>query len=168
MSFPTHRTYPPARYHGNLGQRTAWVHPADAEPELTYTNGGLVSYLATGANTEGQFGMYKWVFGDGESGPEPHFHRAISESFYVLEGTVRLYDGNEWVDGRPGDFLHVPEGAIHGFRNVSGAPASMLLMFHPGAPREDYFETLARLAERGPMSDEERADFFARHDTYWV
>ena len=34
-----------------------------------------------------------------------------------------------------GDFLFVPEGGIHGFRNESGAPASMLLLFAPGAPR---------------------------------
>ena len=32
-------------------------------------------------------------------GPGPHFHRSISEAFYVLSGTVRLYDGTEWVDG---------------------------------------------------------------------
>ena len=43
----------------------------------------------------------------------------------------------------------------------------MLLMFTPGAPREDYFETLAGLAEN-PMTEEERAEFMLRHDTYWV
>jgi hypothetical protein len=40
-------------------------------------------------------------------------------------------------------------------------------MFAPGGPREDYFETLAGLAEH-PMSEEERAEFMLRHDTYWV
>jgi hypothetical protein len=43
----------------------------------------------------------------------------------------------------------------------------MLLMFAPGGPREDDFETLARLAEH-PMTEEERAGFMLRHDTYWV
>jgi hypothetical protein len=43
----------------------------------------------------------------------------------------------------------------------------MLLLFAPGAPREEYFETLAEAAEQ-PMSDEERAAFMDRHDTYWV
>ena len=43
----------------------------------------------------------------------------------------------------------------------------MLLLFAPGAPREEYFETLAKLAEH-PMSAEERAAFMDRHDTYWV
>ena len=103
-----------------------------------------------------------------KSGPGPHFHRTISESFYVLSGTVRLYDGARWLDAEPGDFLFVPEGGIHGFSNESGAPASMLLLFAPGADREDYFETLARVSKGEVMSDEERLAFYLRHDNHWV
>jgi hypothetical protein len=53
---------------------------------------------------------------------------------------------------------------VHAFRNESGEPASMLLLFSPGAPREDYFEGLAGL---GQLTDEQRARFFVAHDTYW-
>lgn len=81
----------------------------------------------------------------------------------MLSGEVRLYDGREWVTARSGDFLYVPEGGLHGFRGGGGA--SMLLMFAPGGPREDYFETLARGEE---MSEEQRATFMLRHDTFWV
>jgi quercetin dioxygenase-like cupin family protein len=102
------------------------------------------------------------------SGPAPHFHKTISESFYILTGAVRLFDGQQWEEGSPGDFLFVPEGGIHAFRNESGEPASMLILFVPGAPREDYFETLARVAEGLVQSDEERTEFFLRHDTYWI
>ncbi len=49
------------------------------------------------------------------SGPAPHFHSSLAEAFYVLAGTVRLYDGEQWVDAGPGDFLHVPAGGVHGF-----------------------------------------------------
>jgi hypothetical protein len=62
----------------------------------------------------------------------------------------------------------VPVGGIHGFRNESGEPASMLLLFTPGAPREDYFETIADAARRAEMSAEDWTDFFLRHDTFWV
>jgi oxalate decarboxylase/phosphoglucose isomerase-like protein (cupin superfamily) len=81
---------------------------------------------------------------------------------------VRLYDARRWLNATPVDFLFVPEGGIHGFRNESGEPAAMLLLFAPGAPREDYFETLADAARRDALSDEERAEFFLRHDTYWI
>jgi hypothetical protein len=43
----------------------------------------------------------------------------------------------------------------------------MLLLFAPGAPREEYVETLAKVAEQ-PTSTEERAAFMERHDTYWL
>ena len=102
-------------------------------------------------------------------GAGPHFHRTITESFYVLSGTVRLYDGVKWADGRPGDFLHLPEGGIHGFRNESGEPASMLILFTPGAPREAYFEELAEISTTGrELSPEEWTELWLRHDQYAV
>ena len=81
---------------------------------------------------------------------------------------MRLFDGTDWADGREGDFLYVPKGGVHAFRNDSGAPASMLILFTPGAPREDYFETLADAARRDAMSKDDWAEFFVRHDTFWV
>jgi mannose-6-phosphate isomerase-like protein (cupin superfamily) len=161
-------SYPDPRYLGEPGLVNASLRRTDHEPELTYRSGGTVHYLATGASTGGQFGLYRWEMAAAQGGPGPHFHRTISESFYVLSGSMRLFDGADWVDAAAGDFLFVPEGGIHGFRNESGAPATMLILFAPGAPREDYFETLARVGEGLTMTDEERAAFYLRHDTYWT
>jgi mannose-6-phosphate isomerase-like protein (cupin superfamily) len=158
-------SYPPPKYHADTGEASAVLRPDGTPAELVNSKGGSVDYLATGAGTGGEFGLYRWNFGPAVSGPGPHFHKTISESFYVLSGTIRLYDGREWLDGRPGDFLHVPQGGLHGFRNESGEPASMLLLFTPGAPREEYFEVLAKGVQ---MTDEERAAFYLEHDNYWV
>ena len=156
--------YPEDRYTGATGEASATLRP-DATPGEIQRGALTARYLATGASTDGQFGLYRWEMGPGRGGPDPHFHRSISESFYVLSGTVRLHDGHGWVDGRPGDFLYVPQGGVHGFRNESGEPASMLILFTPGAPREDYFE---RVHTVGQMSEEDRDEFFRRHDTFWV
>lgn len=161
-------SYPDPRYPGDNGEISAVMRPVGGRADLTNPNGLEVDYLATGALTSGDFGLYRWKMSAAPSGPQPHFHRTLSESFYVLSGTVRLYSGAEWVDGTEGDFLFVPPGGIHAFRNESGAPASMLLLFAPGAPREDYFETLAEIARGRTMSDEEWAEFFLRHDNHWV
>jgi mannose-6-phosphate isomerase-like protein (cupin superfamily) len=163
MSFPEY----PAPVYDGPGEVTATYRPDDAPRDLGAPPGNSVDYLATSAATNGGFGLYRWHFGAHVSGPDPHFHRTISESFYVLSGTVKIYDGNEWVDTSAGDFVHVPPGGIHGFRNESGAEASMLLLFTPGAPREEYFETLFAGATKD-MTDEERAAFFLRHDNYWL
>jgi len=157
-------SYPPPVYLGDTGEKTAWLRPADAEPELPLSK-TVTSYLATGEQTGGKFGLYRWDFLGPRSGPEPHFHRGNSESFFILAGTVRLFDGGRWVDATAGDYLYVPEGGIHGFRNESGEPASMLLLFAPGAPREGYFEGLPQVAG---LTDEQRAAFMIEHDTYWL
>ena len=165
MSFPAYSTgsYPPDVYTGEGGEASAWLRPSDTPPDLTYASGVTCEYLVTGEQSGGLLGVYRWTFGEPETGPDPHFHRSISEHFYVLSGTVRLYDGREWVTGSTGDYLYVPEGGIHGFRGSDHA--QMLLSFAPGGPREDYFETLAR-GER--MGEDERAAFMLRHDTFWV
>jgi mannose-6-phosphate isomerase-like protein (cupin superfamily) len=162
-------SYPPPKYRGEFGEASATIRRVDKEPEVRHGSGGSVHYLATGASTGGEFGLYRWTFGTGVTGPDPHFHRTISESFFILSGTVRIYDGTKWVDTDPGDFVHVPQGGIHGFKNESGEPASMLILFTPGAPREEYFETLAALG-KGEMTltDAERDEFFLRHDNYWL
>jgi mannose-6-phosphate isomerase-like protein (cupin superfamily) len=162
-------SYPEPRYHGPTGETTATFRPADAPAELTYPNGNTAHYLATGASTVGTYGLYRWVMGPEPSGPGPHFHRTITESFYVLTGEIRIYDGHEWRACHPGDFVHVPIGGIHGFRNESGASASMLLHFAPGAAREGYFEGLAEWARDGRPADEaEVAAFYLRHDNVWL
>lgn len=160
-------SYPEPRYLGEGGELSATHRPADTPPDFSYANGTTVHYLATGASTGGLFGLYRWDMGPEAGGPGPHFHRTISESFHVLTGTVAIYDGRGWLDAGPGDFVHVPIviGGIHGFRNATTEPASMLLHFAPGAPREAYFEGLPDMVA---MDEAERAAFFLAHDNYWL
>ena len=78
-------SYPEPRFLGGTGEISATARPAVAAPEviLPTTN---VHYLATGATTGGDFGLYRWEMAGPPSGPAPHFHRSITESFYVLSG----------------------------------------------------------------------------------
>lgn len=162
-------SYPPPVYHGERGEMSARLVPADTPPTIDGLPRSTCTYLATGASTGGKFGLYRWDFGPAVSGPDPHFHRTLAESFFVLDGVVSIHDGTGWHDRHPGDFVYVPEGGVHGFKNRSGAPASMLLLFAPGAPREEYFETLAALAREGrSLPPDEYREFMERHDNTWV
>ncbi|MGW5449516.1 cupin domain-containing protein [Streptomyces asiaticus] len=51
------------------------------------------------------------------------------------------------MKGGEGDFLYVPAGGLHGFQNDSDEPVSMLMLFSPGAPREEYLEGGSRVFE---------------------
>jgi mannose-6-phosphate isomerase-like protein (cupin superfamily) len=158
-------SYPNPRYHGDSGEVSARFEAHNRDPDLLIGDRVRVHYLATGASTNGQFGLYRWEMSAEAGGAEPHFHRSFSESFFILSGTVHVYDGNEWSARTSGDFEFVPEGGIHGFRNDSGEPASMLLLFAPGAPREGYFEGLADGVANGTALP---PDFFEVHDNHYL
>ncbi|MGP3954180.1 cupin domain-containing protein [Streptomyces sp. 7N604] len=158
-------TYPEPRYLGEDGQITATYRPADSPSDAITDNGDSLRYLATRTSTSGEFGFYRLDLGPGPYGAGPHFHRTVSESFFILSGTMRLFDGKQWIDATSGDFLHVPVGGVHGFRNESGDLASMLVLFAPGADREAYFEGLPEL---GALSEEEQRKFHIRHDSHLV
>ena len=37
------------------------------------------------------------------AGAKTHFHKAMSESFYILSGKLELFNGEKWVTGRAGE-----------------------------------------------------------------
>jgi len=61
----------------------------------------------------------------------PLHHHAPQETFLVLEGHAEFgrlaSNGAEWLPVEPGDTVHVPSWAYHGFRNTSDASARVLL-----------------------------------------
>jgi mannose-6-phosphate isomerase-like protein (cupin superfamily) len=157
--------YPPPRYTDAEPEISAWVRRGTAPPD--YDSFGLVQYhyLANQTQTGGDYGLYRVDIAPNGGGPGPHFHRAMSEAFFVLSGTVKLYDGTGWADGTQNDFLYVPPGGIHGFRNESDEPTSLLMLFAPGAPREHYFEGFAQLAD---LTDDERREWFIKNDNFFI
>lgn len=159
-------SYPPEIYSRDEGEISAWLRTHDTGPDLVYEkSGNRVTYLARGVETGGTYGLYKWEFAGEQTGPGSHFHKTLTESFFVLTGTVTIFDGDQWRKCAPGDFVHVPAGGLHGFRNEDG-PASMLLHFAPGAPREPYFEGLAHgILDR--VDEGGRDAFMLEHDNFW-
>lgn len=157
-------SYPEPKYHGDTGEVSAVYRPASTPADLKVGT-SEASYLVKGGATGGKFGLYRWDMAPGTPGATPHFHRTLSESFFILSGTVGLYNGEKWFDAGPGDYLYVPEGGLHGFRNAGQEPASMLILFSPGAPREGYFEGLAdRALGKREFTPESFKAFCDAHD----
>lgn len=97
-------------------------------------------------------------------GVAPHFHKAHSDSFYVLEGEVEFHVGDEVVHGKPGTYVLAPPDVVHWFHNVGDAPVRMLNLHAPGGFAQ-YRRELADLRAQGVEPD---AAFFERHDVYDV
>jgi len=155
-------------YDDPQGRISAILRP-DSEVDGLIRPKTAMRFTAPGSVTAGRYGLFRHDMQPRAGGPQPHFHRTFSEAFYVLSGTVSLYDGNGWVEADAGDYLHVPEGGIHAFSNRSDEPASMLILFAPGFPREEYFRGLAEIADAGrELSPEEMTAFLASHDQFMV
>jgi quercetin dioxygenase-like cupin family protein len=153
---------------GSATRPAGTLVPRAAAPSLQ-VGATLARFVATGDLTEGRYGLFRWEMSGASGGAPPHVHRTFSEAFYVLEGTVTVYDDRAWHAAHPGDFLYVPPDGAHGFRNDSGQPATMLILFAPGPPREEYFRELAeRIASGRRYTPAEHAAFMARYDQYEV
>jgi mannose-6-phosphate isomerase-like protein (cupin superfamily) len=93
-----------------------------------------------------------------------HLHRGHSDSFYVLEGEIEFYVGEETVTATAGTYVLSPAGVVHGFRNVGLKPARALNIHAPGGFAE-YRRELVKLHEAGEKPD---TAFFERHDVFDV
>jgi mannose-6-phosphate isomerase-like protein (cupin superfamily) len=152
---------------GETGEINARYRPDGDIPTIASRSGVRRRLIAPGSVTNGQYGLFEWSMPPRAGGAKPHFHKTFSEAFYVTAGTVRLYDGDRWVEAQPGDYLYVPEGGIHAFSNDADEPASMLIVFAPGKPRERYFEEVAEIERSGrTLSYDEWTELYARHDQY--
>jgi len=60
-----------------------------------------------------------------------HIHQHHSETIYVLEGQGVMRLGHEAVNIAPGDFIHVPEGQVHGVQVTSKQPLKVLSIQAP-------------------------------------
>jgi quercetin dioxygenase-like cupin family protein len=128
-----------------------------------------VTFVAPGAVTNRDFGLFRWDMRPQAGGASPHFHKTFSESFYILTGSVFIFNGERWIRASAGDFVYVPVGGVHGFSNNDDAPASMLILFSPGLARENFFSEIADVAaSRRQLSQEEWDELYARHDQYMV
>ena len=107
----------------------AYVHRPN-EAELRWMGETSTYFLADGERTGGAFALVDERAKRGESVPL-HRHDEDMESFYVLEGEVTLFIGDEpGVRAGAGSFAHVPGGTVHGFR-VESETARYLILTTP-------------------------------------
>jgi mannose-6-phosphate isomerase-like protein (cupin superfamily) len=115
------------------------------------------SIKAGGDDAIGSLTVMEAVFG-AFPGPVPHRHRAMVDSFYVLEGMLTIDLGDRRVEAPPGSYALVPPGNVHTFSNPGDEPVRILNVMAPGG-LERYLkeaaadeppdpELLARLASR--------------------
>jgi quercetin dioxygenase-like cupin family protein/catechol 2,3-dioxygenase-like lactoylglutathione lyase family enzyme len=123
---------------GSSSQRSQFKYvPAGTGP-ASWGPGDQITFLITGEETGGAFFMAEVSVPPG-GGPGPHVHQREEESFHVLEGTLTIQVGGKTVIASPGDFVHLPRGVVHSFRNTGNVNAKFLVVVTP-AGLEKFFE----------------------------
>ncbi|WP_263069718.1 cupin domain-containing protein [Enterobacter huaxiensis] len=98
-------------------------------------------------NAGGNISIIQGFVGPG-GGPIWHLHEDADEIFYVLDGQLTVRAGEIIFHANPGDFVYVPKGIYHQFRNNSIKPIKILLMFSP-AGFEGFFRETGIVAKQG-------------------
>lgn len=120
----------------------AYVHH-EGEAELRWMNETFTYFLATGESTGGAFALVDETARRGETVPL-HRHADDVESFYVLDGEISFFLGDAPpVLARKGTFVHVPKGAVHGFR-IESTDARYLIWTTPR--HGDFYRAISQPA----------------------
>lgn len=94
-------------------------------------------FKADEAETAATYSISEWFLEPHSSGPGPHSHADHDDIFYVIEGTMSLLVGDDWVDAGVGSFVRAPAGTIHDFANRTDARAGVLNIYIPGGFERD-------------------------------
>jgi hypothetical protein len=70
-------------------------------------------------------------------------HRNEDEMFYILEGEFDVLFGKQTAHARAGEYIHLPRGTAHAFRNTTNRQASFLCWVTP-ANLEPFFNAFKR------------------------
>ena len=101
---------------------------ADVNPLLDVM-GPLIEFMILPDETGGAFTVMQGTIPPGVSVPL-HSHADV-EGFFVTSGEVEVLmqrtDRLEWIKARSGEFIRVPGGSKHAFRNVSQEPCRQLI-----------------------------------------
>ncbi|WP_322818889.1 quercetin 2,3-dioxygenase [Tepidiforma sp.] len=99
------------------------------EGEAIWFAGALMVLKATGDRTGGRFAFMDQRT-PGDYAVPRHVHGREDESWYILEGEVTFYCGDETFTAGPGAWVFAPKGIPHAFR-VGPAGARLLTMAWP-------------------------------------
>jgi quercetin dioxygenase-like cupin family protein len=116
--------------------QTPFVRKA-TEDNMFRSLGNKASVLVSGADTGGSFAIVQIEEQKGCE-PPPHIHHNEDETFYVVDGEVTYFVGDQEIHATPGTYLFAPRGIQHTFK-LKTPTANVIVSVHPAG-----FETFVQ------------------------
>jgi quercetin dioxygenase-like cupin family protein len=112
------------------------------QPEKLNVFGTEIILKSDGKDSGGSIAVAE-AFVQPGSGPPKHVHTKEDETFYVLEGTFRLWHGDHTMEVRQGDVAFMPRNVPHTYQNIGGETGRLLVTITP-AGFEGFFREASR------------------------
>lgn len=110
-----------------------------AEKHRTYeTLGILMKFHAFPSDVMDKFCLVEAVVPPGFGAP-PNKHAGETEAFFILDGTVDFMLEGQVTTATAGDYVPIPDGAVHAFTATGDTPARLLILNAPGRMHELFF-----------------------------
>jgi quercetin dioxygenase-like cupin family protein len=107
----------------------------------------LTKFHAFPDETGGKFCLIEAVVPVGAGAP-PHSHPGETEAFLVLDGQVTFMMGAigpQEIHAKAGDYVAIPDGAVHCFFATGDAPARLLVINAPGHAHAAFFTAVGEV-----------------------
>jgi len=107
-------------------------------------------FKADEAETESRYSVSEWWVEPRTQGPGAHSHEE-DDLYYVIEGTMSVLVGEQWIDATRGSFVLIPGGVTHSFENRGPVRAGILSLKVPGPFEPELPGIAAWFAENPPQ-----------------
>lgn len=110
----------------------------EPRPRIYHLLGNLLTFHAFPSETGNSCTIVEIKTAPGAGAP-PNHHAGEDESFYVLDGEFEFFLNGGTVNVKGGDFVKVPNGAVHAFTCTGERPGRLLCINAPGAMHDTFF-----------------------------
>ncbi|MCX5206713.1 quercetin 2,3-dioxygenase [Streptomyces sp. NBC_00237] len=115
------------------------LHVPAGGGESVWLNGDAYSVLLDKEQSNGQLALLEASVPPG-GGPPLHNHTHEDEAFYLLDGQLEIFANDRTYEVKAGDFVFIPRGTYHRFRNSGVHTARQLVIFAPGGFERFFLE----------------------------
>jgi quercetin dioxygenase-like cupin family protein len=112
-----------------------------------------IRFFVDGSHSAGSLDAFEFLVSPGAKVPAAHFHEAVDEFLYGIDGVLTVTVEGQRHELGCGDRYFIPRGAVHHFANLHAGPARALSVWSPALIGPQYFRELAAVINEGGPPD---------------
>ena len=111
---------------------------SETRPRIYHLLGNLLTFHAFPSETGDRYTMVEIKTAPGAGAP-PNHHAGEDESFFVLDGQFAFFIDGQTINAVAGDFVKIPDGAVHAFTCTGDQPGRLIGVNAPGLMHDIFF-----------------------------